>query len=426
MAWIEDILVSNLRGETNLNKRKTVAINIFMLYLMNFSQLLLPLLTLPYLTRVLSVDGYGVVSYVKSIMIYVTLIIEFGFLLSGTRSIVLVRENKDEINKVLGTVTVSKLILSLLAFVVLIIMIMEIPILNRHPLFVLLSFGTPFLSIFLYDYLFRGLEQMQIVTIRFLIMKGMSTLLTFIFIKNENDLDLIPVLDIIGAILAVIWVNKEVKNMGYRIKFDGFSNVIRAIKTSFIYFVSDAASTAFGALNTFFVGIYLSASDVAFWGILMSVVGAIQSMYNPISNGIYPRMVKEKNIKLFIRIIGLFVPILLVGSAILFYEAKLIIVIIAGQKYVVVAKYLKEAVPLIIISFFSILCGWPLLGGINRAKEVTSTTVATGILQVLGIALLIFSHNFTFSYLLLVRTLTELFMAISRIGMAYKYRYLFK
>lgn len=408
-----------------MNKKKTVAVNIFMLYLMNFSQLLLPLLTLPYLTRVLSVDGYGVVSYVKSIMVYTTLIIEFGFLLSGTRDIVLSRGKKDTINKVLGTVTISKLFLSFIAFVVLLVMIARIPILNRHPRFVLLSFLTPFLSIFLYDYLFRGLEQMQIVTIRFLIMKGISTLLTFVFIKNGNDLDLIPILDIIGTIFAVIWVNKEVKDMGYRIKFDGFLNVVKAIKNSFVYFLSDAASTTFGALNTLFVGIYLSASDVAYWGILMLIVGAIQSMYNPISNGIYPRMIKEKNIKLFLKIICFFVPILLIGSAILFGESKLIIAIIAGNKYTVVAKYLREAVPLIIISFFSILFGWPLLGAINKAKEVTSTTVATGILQVVGIALLIFSHNFTFSYILLVRTLTELFMTIYRVGIAYKYRRLF-
>lgn len=392
---------------------------------MNFSQLLLPLLTLPYLTRVLSVDGYGVVSYVKSIMVYVTLIIEFGFLLSGTRNIVLVRENKTKIDKVLGTITIAKLILSFLAFIVLLIMIAKIPILNRHPIFVLLSFITPFLSIFLYDYLFRGLEQMQIVTIRFLIMKGISTLLTFIFIKNENDLDLIPILDIIGTVLAVIWVNKEVKDMGYKIKFDGFHNVVKAIEISSVYFISDAASTTFGALNTFFVGIYLSASDVAFWGILMSIVGAIQSMYNPISNGIYPRMVKEKDIKLFLQIICFFLPFLLAGSAVLFYGSKLIVTIIAGYKYVVVAKYLKEAVPLIIISFFSILFGWPLLGCINKAREVTFTTVVTGILQVVGIALLIISHNFTFTYLLLVRTVTELFMALYRVSIAYKYRYLF-
>lgn len=392
---------------------------------MNFSQLLLPLVTLPYLTRVLSVDGYGVVSYVKSIMVYITLIIEFGFLLSGTRDIVLVRADKDKINKVLGTITVSKLILSFFSFIVLIIMIAKIPILNRHPIFVMLSFVTPFFSIFLYDYLFRGLEQMQIVTIRFLIMKGISTLLTFLFIKSENDLDLIPVLDIIGTIFAVIWVNKEVRSMGYKIKFDGFQNVVNAIKTSFVYFLSDAASTTFGALNTFFVGIYLSASDVAFWGILMSIVGAIQSMYNPISNGIYPRMVKEKDLKLFLKIISFFLPILIIGSIILFAGAKTIIIIIAGKKYAMVAKYLREAIPLIIISFFSILFGWPLLGCINRAREVTATTVATGVLQVIGIAFLILSHNFTFDYLLLVRTLTELFMALYRVWVAYRFRYSF-
>ena len=63
-------------------KENKVSTNIEMLYIMNIAQLVLPLITLPYLTRVLSVDGYGVVSYVKSLIIYITLIIEFGYLLS--------------------------------------------------------------------------------------------------------------------------------------------------------------------------------------------------------------------------------------------------------------------------------------------------------------------------------------------------------
>lgn len=409
-----------------MKDNKKVANNIVMLYIMNITQLVLPLITLPYLTRVLSVDGYGVVSYVKSIMTYATLIIEFGFILSGTKDVVEAKNDKEKLGKIVGRITECKLLLSILSFLVLIFMAYKIPILKRHILFTFLSFGTPFLSIFLFDYLFRGLEKMQIVTLRYLIMKGVSTTLTFVFIKNETQLNLIPVLDILGSLFAIIWINIELKKMGIQMTFDNLTSVLNSLRVSFTYFLSDVATTAFGALNTFVVGIYLSAADVAFWGVIMSFVGAVQSMYSPISDGIYPHMIKTKSLKLFKKILLFFVPILAIGGVITFYGAKFIMLIIGGEKYIASAIYLKESVPLLIISFFSILCGWPLLGAINKVKETTLTTIITAILQIIGILFLIFSQKFSIENLIIVRTLTELFLALSRVSFVKKYRTLFK
>ena len=60
-----------------------VSKNVIMLYVMNITQLILPLVTLPYLARVFSLNTYGVVSYTKNVMIYVNMLIEFGYLLSA-------------------------------------------------------------------------------------------------------------------------------------------------------------------------------------------------------------------------------------------------------------------------------------------------------------------------------------------------------
>ena len=72
-----------------MNKEtKTATKNTFMLYLMNIAKMVFPLVTLPYLTRVLSVPVYGVVTYVKAVMQYMQLLLAFGFALSATRDIV--------------------------------------------------------------------------------------------------------------------------------------------------------------------------------------------------------------------------------------------------------------------------------------------------------------------------------------------------
>ena len=115
--------------------KKSVANNIVMLYLMNFAQLLLPLIVLPYLTRVLTVNGYGVVSYVKSIMMYMTLIIEFGFTLSATKEVVEAKNDKNRLSLIISKVTFAKLFLSIISFIVLLLLMRFIPLLGKYPLF---------------------------------------------------------------------------------------------------------------------------------------------------------------------------------------------------------------------------------------------------------------------------------------------------
>ncbi len=404
---------------------RKVTNNIVMLYVLNITQLALPLVTLPYLTRVLSVSGYGIVSYVKSLIIYVTLIIEFGYLLSGTREVVNARHDRYQLGLIMGRITEAKLLLSLLAFIALLGMTMIIPLLHRYPLFTILSFGTPFLSIFLFDYLFRGLERMSIITYRFLIMKGISTALTFIVIHGDRQLLLIPVLDIFGSLVAVVWVYHEIRKMGLKLHFDHLASVWHSLRVSFTYFVSDVASTAFGALNTLFVGIYLSAADVAYWGLIMTMIGAVQSMYTPISDGIYPHMIATKSLHLLGKILLLFTPLLAIGGLIAYFGAHLIMLIIGGSKYLVAANYLQKCVPLLIISFYALIFGWPALGAIDKVKETTITTLIAAGLQVAGLALLIVSGNFNLPLLIFVRTLTEISMAGLRMIYLWRFRNLF-
>lgn len=404
---------------------KRVTNNIVMLYILNITQLALPLVTLPYLTRVLSVSGYGIVNYVKSLIIYATLIIEFGYLLSGTREVVNAKSDKQKLGLIMGRITEAKLLLSLVAFAALLGMIAVVPLLHRYPIFTILSFGTPFLSIFLFDYLFRGLERMEIITYRFLIMKSISTVLTFVLIHGDQQLLLIPLLDVLGSLVAIIWVWHEIRKMGIHIKFDRLVNVWDSLKISFTYFISNVASTAFGALNTLFVGIYLSAADVAYWGLIMTMIGAVQSLYTPISDGIYPHMIATKSLRLLGRIVLLFTPLLVLGGIIAYFGAHLIMLIIGGSKYLIAAQYLRKCVPLLVISFYALIFGWPALGAIDKVRETTITTLVAAALQVIGLFLLIISHHFTLPLLILVRTLTEAVMAGMRMGYLWQFRKLF-
>lgn len=121
-------------------KKTKVIENMAMLYLMSIAKMILPLLTLPYLTRVLSEESYGLVTYVKSCMSYMLLIVDFGFLLSSVKDIVNADGDKNKIAAIAGNTFGAKLILAAVSGIILAVMFFTIPVLRINPLFVLLSF----------------------------------------------------------------------------------------------------------------------------------------------------------------------------------------------------------------------------------------------------------------------------------------------
>ena len=407
-------------------KMNKVTKNTIMLYIMNIAQLILPLVTLPYLTRVLTVDNYGVVNYVKSIMTYMQIIIEFGFILSATKDIVKAGNDKKIIGEITGNVILGKILLSLLSLIVLIIFTIFVPILGNNVAFTMLSFIPIFLSTFLIDFFFRGIEKMEVITIRYIVMKSISTLLTFLFVRGNGDLLMIPILDIIGNVVAILLVWKEVYKLGIKLSFGTIKDIWDSIADSFLYFISSMASTAFGALNTLLVGILLSSKEVAYWSLAMQILGAIQALYTPINNGIYPEMVKERKFSLIIKVIKIFMPVVFIGCLIILLFSKPILFVIGGRKYLEMSYLIKLLIPVIIFSFPAMLFGWPVLGAIDKVKETTTTTVVTTIVQVVGLIVLMLVGEFTLVNIALLRGGTEFILLTSRLYFINKFKFMFK
>ena len=107
------------------SKKKLISNTIYM-YILSFAKLIIPLISLPYLTKVLSVDSIGGVSFVKSFVAYAQVFVDFGFIISATKDIVEVVRNKGEINRKIGDILYAQLLLCILAFVFVIICIFSI------------------------------------------------------------------------------------------------------------------------------------------------------------------------------------------------------------------------------------------------------------------------------------------------------------
>lgn len=396
--------------------------NTAMLFVMNIAKIIFPLLTVPYLTRVLSVEGYATYYYIKSVLTYVQLIIDFGFLLSATKDIANARNDLQKVGEITGHVMLGKGFLSMAALVVLGIMTLFIDRLHQNPMYTLLSFVQAATTIFLVDFLFHGLEQMHVITIRYFITRAITVGLTFVLIHNDGDMLLIPTLEIIGNLVAIVWVWREIHHMGISVRVKSLKTTWKMLKESFVYFLSDVASTAFGALNTLLIGIMLSDQDVSFWGVAMTFVSAVQMMYNPIVNSIYPHMILNKDLKVIRNVLFVFIPVIVVGCVIVWFGADLLVAIMGGAKYLGAAPLLRWLVPLLFISFPAALFGWPVLGAIGKTKETTITTIIAAVVQVLGLVVLMVIGQFNLFTLAMLRTATDLLLTVLRLGYFIKYR----
>ena len=408
-------------------KEKKVIKNSVSLYIMTFVRMVFPLLTLPYLTRVLSYESYGMMNYVNAVMTYIRLIIDFGFLLSTTAEIARYRGDKKKIGYILGNVMAAKILLSMVALALLLLLCLFIPILRENFQYVIFSFMSNTLSIFLLDFFFQGIEEMHILTIRFVIMQSVATVLTFFLVHGDQDLLLIPVLNLIATGIAAGISLGEIL-FKYKIKL-GISckrDIWHSLKNAFVFWISDISSTAFTALNTLLIGAFLPATEVALWSISLQIIIVLQRLYSPISNSIYPYMIREPKIKFIKKILTLCLPLVFTGCVALWFLADIIMNILGGEKYLAAVPILRALLPLAFISFPALLFGWPVLGAIGKEKETSMTTVIAAFVQVVLILLLIATGKFTIINIACSRAISEGILLVTRLGITYRFRTLFK
>lgn len=406
-------------------KNKNIVNNTIMLMIFNIAKIVFPFITLPYLTRILTTDSYGIVAYVKTVMSYMQIFVDFGFVLSATKDIVKCRENKNEMERVIGDTMVARVILGGLGFVVVLILSLALPILRTNILYTMLSYVAVFLSIFLMDFLFRGLERMHVITIRFIVMKIISTIFTFVLIKGDQNLILIPILDIVSTLVAILMVWYEIGKMQLKLRFSGMKKVISTLKDSFVYFLSNVAATSLNALSTIIIGIYTSPTEVAYWSLCMQIIGSITACYNPISDGIYPEMIKTKNTAIIKKVLKIFMPIVLAGCIFSYFFANIGFMILGGEKYSNAVPVFRLLIPTLFFGFPAIIFGWPTLGAIGKAKETTVTTIIAISVYIIYIVGLIVTKSFTITNIAIGRSITEMVLFGTRYWFYRKYKSLF-
>lgn len=392
--------------------------NTMMLYILSFSNYLFGFITVPHLTRVLGPTVYGRVGVGQAFAIYVQLFLDFGFILSATSKVAANKDNKEVTSKTYLTVMICKVILVAVSLIVLFTLILTLDFFASDPYLYLLFWAYMAVNTFIPDFLYRGLEKMEIVTLRTVILKFVFMIGVFIFIKNESQYLLVPVFYFLGALFSVIFVFIDiVKEKRIQLVKVGRRDVIDEFKSSGLFFISRIAGTVFTAMNTLILGIFLTSdAQVGYYTASDKIVTAGHGAITPISDSLYPHMVKEKNYRLAKKFLLYGSVIMAIGCAIVEIYAQPVCSIIFGNEYSDAAGILRLMIPLIFISYPSYIIAFPILTPLGMVKYANTSVVISSIVQAIGLLTLITTKYLTVYTLCGLTIVSQTVMLIIRVG----------
>ena len=377
---------------------------------------LFPLVLVPYLTRALGKDGYAVYAYVLSFMGIMQTIADFGFTLSGTKKVVAHREDKMVLSKLVGNITAARLLLLAILLVATLIISQFIPIMAENVPYVMLAFAAVGLRALLPDFLFQGFERMGPLTTRYFSSKSAQFLLTLLLVHSSSDLMLVAVADIVGSSIGLVWsfvVAKHMFNLG--IAKPTVRQSLKELKDSAVYCVSNVSSSLFSGFTTIIIGLTLSSTHIAFWSLALTTIVAVQSLYIPIANSLYPHMLNSRDFGFARKLALLAAPTLAIGTAAYCLLSEQIMYVLGGNEYLGAAYVMRMLAPLLPISFYVMLIGWPVLGAMGRVRTLTLTTLVSGVFSVISMLALYLSGTLTLDIICIVRCAMEVVLLLTRV-----------
>ena len=197
--------IKNLaRNATKSKDGRTVLSNFGYLTLLQFASYLFPIITVPYLSRVIGVEGYGKIAFASAVMVWVQTVADWGFLLTATRDVAKCRDNKAEVSRIFSETFFARCLLAIVSFIFLCLLILIVPDFKENAEILFVTFLMIPGYIMFPDWFFQAIERMRYTTITNLLVKTIFTVAVFIFIKEKGDYIIVPLLASLGTVAAGI------------------------------------------------------------------------------------------------------------------------------------------------------------------------------------------------------------------------------
>lgn len=395
----------------------TLIKNIFYLFIVQIINYVAPFLVLPYLSRVLSVDNFGLLMMIISASSIALIVTDYGFSLSGPLFVAVNKHNKVVINQYIGTIYLIKSVLiSIIWFLFLFIYFISDNEITSHFSNILWLGVIITTQSFQPIWFFQGLEKMKNITFSLIISKSVYVILIFCLVKT-NHVERVFLALVLSNVVTLVISNYLLYRNGYAIGTPCNKLFRDEIKNSFPFFLSRAAVGVYTSASTFIVGSFAGLNQAAVYSSAEKLYQAGQNALSPISQALYPYLARSGDKKTLYKFVVLFFILLCMICILSSYYSNTIVMLFFGNKYNAASQVLNVFLLSLVITFVSFNFGYPAFAAIKRVQIVNYTVVLGGGLQLLMIIILIVSEKITPLNIARSVLFTETLVLISRLGL---------
>lgn len=362
-----------------IKSNKVLFKNFTSLSILQISNYLFPLITLPYLVRVLGPEKYGLINFAAAFTGYFTILTDYGFNLSATQEISVMRNNSKRVADIFSSVISTKIVLYLISTLVFFVCLISFNVFREYYLLFIISYAGLIGTVLFPLWYFQGMEKMNAIFIINFVIKLITVILIFLFIKNSSDYLLLAIIysvsQVVYGLTGLITVIKRFKVRLFLTKLDSIFHQLRKSKN---IFMSSLSISAISSSNVFILGLFVDKSAVGYFAAADKIRLAFQSMLGPLFTATFPHVsnLAKKSLEQFYKfnrkslffasILGLLIFL------VIYLNAGILVKIVLGGGYensIIILKILSVIPFLYSISNF---LGVQILLPLNYSKKYAS------------------------------------------------------
>ena len=369
--------------------------NIIMNAILTMSTFIFPLITFPYVSRVLTPAGTGKISFATSVISYFSILANLGIPLYGIRACAKVRDNREELTRMTHELLAISVIMSVVSYVLLAAALIFVPRLQEEKLLmVVVSLSIVLTSIGM-EWLYKALEQYTYITVRSVVFKAIGVIAMFLLIHSEEDYVLY------GGITVLASSASGVLNLVNAHKYIGFRPVgnydlKKHLKPAMVFFAMVCATTIYTNLDTVMLGFMTTDTDVGYYNAAVKIKGILVSVVASLGTVLLPRAsyyIEHGDMGEFSRITNKalnFEMLLAIPLSVFFMLfANESILLLSGEAYEGSIIPMQVIMPTLVLIGITTILGIQILVPTGREKTVLYSVIAGAVVDVIINALLI-------------------------------------
>jgi PST family polysaccharide transporter len=283
-----------LKKQVSTRDKKRLVENVFSLSAVQMVNYLLPLITFPYLIRVLGFERFGLIAFAQAVIQYLVIFTDYGFYLSATRAVSVNRSDPKKLSSIVAAVFVVKTILLALSAAVLVGMLLFIPKFRADWLLYVFCFGLVLENFLFPVWFFQGIENMKYIALRNGITKLFFTVMIFVFVHRPEHYLYVPLINSLGMVVSGgIGLVAVFTAFKVSLVVPTFGDIWEQVTEGWRIFVSKLAISLYTTTNTVILGLFMSNIVVGYYAAGEKIIRMVTSMFEPLFKAAYPYVAKR-------------------------------------------------------------------------------------------------------------------------------------